>query len=290
MNDGARQHLIEGERAGLRYALGLPRQAPVNLAGGSLGQRAGSSLEFKDHRGYEPGDDLRHIDWNAYARTDQLTVKLFREEINPHVDILVDVSRSMALEDSQKARATLGLAAFFAAAARNAGYSHTAWGLGEEIRPVPNSGARPAAWDELDFAYPGSPAEGFTRSHPPWRPRGIRILLSDLLWVGDPLATLRHLAERAAVAVVVQVLAEADAEPPPAGNLRLVDSETGEIRELYVDASAVRRYQDALARHQENWSKACRQAGAVFSIVVAERLLRDWKLDELVAAEVLTVA
>jgi uncharacterized protein (DUF58 family) len=289
MNDAARRHLIEGERAGLRYALGLPRQAPVNLAGGSLGQRAGSSLEFKDHRAYEPGDDLRHIDWNAYARTDQLAVKLFREEVNPHVDILVDLSRSMALEDSRKAEATLGLAAFFAAAARNAGYSHTVWGLGEEIRSVPNSGASPAMWEPIDFAFRGSPAEGFSRSHPRWRPRGIRILLSDLLWVGDPLAVLRHIAEGAAVAVVAQVLAEADVEPPPAGNLRLVDSETGQIREIYVDASAVRRYQAALARHQENWHQACRQTCAVFSIVVAERLLRDWKLDELVAAEVLTV-
>ncbi len=289
MSDDARQHLIAGEQAGLRYALGLPRQAPVNLAGGTLGQRAGSSLEFKDYRGYEPGDDLRHIDWNAYARTDQLSVKLFREEVNPHVDILVDVSRSMALEDSRKAQATLGLAAFFASAARNAGYSHTAWRLGEEIRQVPNSGSLPAAWEPIDFAYTGSPAEGFTQSHPNWRPRGIRILLSDLLWVGDPLATLRHVAERAAVAVVVQILAETDVDPPPAGNLRLVDSETEQIRELYVDTSAVRRYKEALSRHQENWHQACRQAGAIFTTVVAERVLRDWKLDDLVATEVLTV-
>jgi uncharacterized protein (DUF58 family) len=289
MNDAVRQHLIAGERAGLRYALGLPRQAPVNLAGGSLGQRAGSSLEFKDHRGYEPGDDLRHIDWNAYARTDQLSVKLFREEVNPHVDILVDVSRSMALEDSRKAEATLGLAAFFAAAARNAGYSHTAWGLGEEIRQIPNSSSSPTLWEPLDFAYCGSLTEGFTRSLPRWRPRGIRILLSDLLWLGDPLTVLRPLAERAAVAVVAQVLAEADVDPPPAGNLRLVDSETGQIREIYVDVSAVRRYKNTLVRHQENWHQACRQSGAIFTDLVAERVLRDWKLDELVAAEVLTV-
>jgi uncharacterized protein (DUF58 family) len=289
MTDAARQHLIEGERAGLRYTLGLPRHAPVNRAGGTLANRAGSSLEFRDYREYEPGDDLRHIDWNAYARTDQLSVKLFREEVNPHVDILVDVSRSMALEDSRKARATLGLAAFFAAAAKNAGYSHTAWRLGEEIVPVPNSGDAPPMWEEIDFSFIGNSAEGFTRSHPAWRPRGIRILLSDLLWDGDPQTTLRHLAERAAVAVVVQVLAEADADPPPAGNLRLIDSETGQERELFVDASMVRQYKEALARHQENWHQACRQAGAIFTIVVAERLLRDWTLDELVAAELLEV-
>ena len=65
-----RAYLSEGEMAALRYALGVPRQAPVNQTGSTLGARAGSSLEFKDHRAYEPGDDLRHIDWSAYARTD----------------------------------------------------------------------------------------------------------------------------------------------------------------------------------------------------------------------------
>src|SRR5262249_59820670 len=85
MDDRLRQYLIEGERAGMRYALGLPRQAPVGMAGSALSQRSGSSLEFKDYRDYQPGDDLRHIDWNAFARSDQLSIKLFREEVHPHL-------------------------------------------------------------------------------------------------------------------------------------------------------------------------------------------------------------
>jgi hypothetical protein len=92
------------------------------------------------------------------------------------------------------------------------------------------------------------------------------------------------------VTVVVQVLAEADANPVPGGSLRLVDSETGQERELRVDAAAVRRYRAKLARHQEAWHAACRQAGAVFVTVVAEELVRGWRLDALVAAEVLRVA
>jgi hypothetical protein len=115
------------------------------------------------------------------------------------------------------------------------------------------------------------------------------VLLSDLFWLGEPLATLRPLAERAAVAVVVQVLAEADVNPPESGNLRLVDSETGETQDLRVDAAVVRRYREALARHQQNWHRACQQVGAVFTTTVAEVLLRDWKLDDLVKAEVLRV-
>jgi uncharacterized protein (DUF58 family) len=116
------------------------------------------------------------------------------------------------------------------------------------------------------------------------------VLLSDLLWVGDPLLILQHFADRAAAVVVVQVLAEADVNPPTQGNLRLVDSETEQVQEIFVDAAAVKRYQEALARHQQNWHRACRQVGALLTTVVAERVIRDWRLDELVAAEILKVA
>jgi uncharacterized protein (DUF58 family) len=283
-----REYLTEGHWAGLRYALGLPRQAQ-GAVGSTLSQRAGSSLEFKDYRDYQPGDDLRHIDWGAFARSDVLSVKLFREEVHPHLDVVLDASRSMDLEGTAKARASLALAAFFAAAASNAGYSHTAWLLSDEYRPVPNSQAPPPAWDGIELTHRAAPEDVPGTAPAAWRPRGLRILISDLLWLGEPLATLRPLAERAAVAVVVQVLAEADVNPPETGNLRLVDSETGQTRDLCVDAGVVRRYKEALARHQHHWHRACQQVGALFTTAVAETLLRDWKLDDLVKAEVLRV-
>src|SRR5438067_10290937 len=102
MSQTDRHFLAEGERAGQRYRLGLPPRAPAGGAGVALAQRAGSSLEFRDYRDYQPGDDLRHVDWGAYARSDQLSVKLYREEVTPHADIVVDGSRSMALEGSAK--------------------------------------------------------------------------------------------------------------------------------------------------------------------------------------------
>src|SRR5436309_8188356 len=142
----ARLSLEEGQRAGQRYAISLPRLTLLGQSGISVGQRAGSSLEFRDHRDYQPGDDLRHVDWNAYARSDQLTIKLFREEVTPHADVLIDTSLSMALSDSDKARAALALAAFFATAADNAGYTCHAWRLGVEIEPVENGAAPPALW------------------------------------------------------------------------------------------------------------------------------------------------
>jgi uncharacterized protein (DUF58 family) len=274
-SDEAREHLAEGERAGQR--------------GISVGHRAGSSLEFRDYRDYQPGDDLRHVDWNAYARSDSLTIKLFREEVTPHADVLLDVTRSMALQDCPKARATRALGAFFAAAARNAGYSASAWQIASEIEPVENGTASPTLWQGLNLDRRGNPFEAFARGGPRWSPHGLRFFVSDLLWDGDPLVVLRHLSEQSSATVVVQLLAEADDEPKLGGNLRLVDAETEQVRELFIDEAALRRYRDNLRRHQENWNRACKQTGAIFMVVVAERLLAEWRLDELVAAEVLAV-
>jgi uncharacterized protein (DUF58 family) len=289
MTDEVRQHLIDGERAGFRYAISLPRQTLLGQTGVSVGNRAGSSLEFRDYRDYQPGDDLRHVDWNAYARSDQLSIKLFREEVTPHADILIDTSRSMALEETAKARATLGLAGFFAAAAGNAGYTFQAWRLGGDLEPVINGTSAPGMWQQLALTHLGSPGEAFAQGGQRLRARGLRVLLSDLLWGGEPLNVLRHLADRASATVVVQVLAAVDDQPVLGGNVRLVDSETEQVREIHVDEKALRRYRDSLRRHQDNWHRACKQTGAVFTVVIAEKLLGDWRLDDLVAAEVLKV-
>ncbi|HZV05781.1 MAG TPA: DUF58 domain-containing protein [Gemmataceae bacterium] len=282
-----REYLSEGERAGQRYALGLPRQTPRGATGLALGQRAGSSLEFKDYRDYQVGDDLRHIDWNAFARSDQLSVKLYREEITPHLDLVLDVSRSMALESTAKERATVALAACLATAATNAGFGRAVWLMADDFRLLPNGDASPILWGDFELNHRGSPTAVLARGAPAWRPRGVRVLLSDLLWVGDPLLALRSFTEGAAAAVVIQLLADADVNPPEDGALRLIDAETEQLREIHVDAEIARRYREGLARHQQNWHQACRASGAIFTTVIAETLLRDWRLDELIAAEIL---
>jgi uncharacterized protein (DUF58 family) len=289
LSDLFRQHLRDGEQAGIRYALAPPRKVSLGAGGIHRGGRAGSSLEFKEHREYEPGDDLRHIDWSAYARSDQLAVKLFHEEINPYLDVVIDGSRSMALEDSAKARAAVGLAAFFATVAGNAAFGHLAWVVRESCQPVANGQGHPSGWGPIELDYGGSPAESLARQLPSWKPRGIRVLLSDLLWEGDPLPLLGLFAEKATAVVVVQILADADVNPPGPGNLRLLDVETGQIRDLWLDAPARAKYQQALAQHQQNWHLACRQVGAMLTTVVAEKIGQDWRLDDLVAAEVLKV-
>src|SRR6185295_11749770 len=79
------------------FRLTLPRMPLGGRVGERLGSGTGSSLEFQDYRSYAPGDDLRHVDWAAYARSELLAVRLYREEVAPRVDLVIDCSRSMAV-------------------------------------------------------------------------------------------------------------------------------------------------------------------------------------------------
>jgi uncharacterized protein (DUF58 family) len=290
MNEEQQRFLIAGEQAGSRFALAPPRRAPMGGGGLHLSNRAGSSLEFRDHREYQAGDDLRRIDWSAYGRTDKLIVKLYREEVSPHVDIVIDGSRSMALEGSSKLEATLGLAALFASAASNAGFSHCAWLASEVCLRIEGGTDRPSVWQPLRFEHTGNVEDSFANNKPAWRRQGMRVLISDLLWLGSPLQSLQGLSRDAAAVFVIQVLAGDDIAPRVRGNQRLVDSETGHARELFIDAAALARYKTALERHQQNWRTACRQVGGVMVSVVAEDIVRDWKVDDLVAADMLSVS
>jgi len=289
MDEKLRSWIRQGQEIGARYALAMPRRVPLGLAGAQVGQRAGSSLEFKDHREYQPGDDLRRIDWSAYARSDKLTIKLYREEVNPHLELLIDGSASMNVPGSVKAEAALALAAAMVSAADNSSYTHGAWLGGDGCHPIANGAASPLLWDGIEFTDTHPLDESVQKLPPAWRPHSIRVLISDLLWMADPTAVLQNMAQNAAVVVVLQVLGQGDADPPQRGNLRLVDSESGETQEVFVDATAQKRYRDALTRHQTNWNRAATQVGATMTTLVAEQLLEHWNLEDLIAAEVLRV-
>jgi len=262
MDSAFREHLQAGESLGLRYALALPQSALAGQTGTRIGRRAGSSIDFQDYREYQPGDDLRSIDWNVFARSDRLTIKLFREEVNPHLDLVLDGSRSMRLDGSQKSAALIRIAAALAMAAENAQCTHAAWLAGDGFHRIANDALRPTAWDGLAFESKRTMEEAFAIMPPRLRRLGIRVLVSDLLWPGSPMSVLRRLSDSAAEVFVIQLLARADIEPPEHGNIHLVDSETGEGLDLFVDAVTAGQYRDNLARHRQAWHDACRQCGA----------------------------
>jgi uncharacterized protein (DUF58 family) len=272
MRDDLRQALRDGEKLGARYALQIPQVAASGWTGSRTGRRAGSSIDFQDYREYQPGDDLRFIDWGIYARNDRLTIKLFREEVIPHLDLILDGSRSMDLENTGKADAVAKISALLAVSAANAQCSQSVWLGGEGFQRLANDSLVPSAWDRLEFTSPRTPEQSLEILPPKFRRLAVRVFISDLLWPADPLPVLRRLREGAAALFVIQLLAREDAAPPEHGNLRVVDSETGEETEIYIDSAIAKNYTDNLARLQQTWDDACRQTGAHMTTIIAEDL------------------
>jgi len=287
MHDDYRQYLQAGSARGAGYALALRHGKFDGGSGFRLGNRCGNSLEFMEHRDYMPGDDLRRLDWNVFARTERLTVKLYREEINPRLDLIIDGSASMALPGSAKAEAALGLAGLLSTAAANGGYVARSWLCREQVEPVVNGGGDAGRWENIDFTAAVSPAEAMDRFSGGFQHHGVRIVISDLLWEGMPAHFLGKAGSGAAGLIIIQVLAEADVNPVLSGNIRLTDAENGFSEELYIDATAIERYRTALARHQQNWTAACRERGTILVTVTAESLLRQWDMQPLLSREII---
>jgi hypothetical protein len=266
--------LEAGEMLGLNYRLQLPQSAATGSIGSLLGRRAGSSLDFQDFREYQPGDDLRRIDWNAYARSDKLTVKLYREEVTPHLDLILDVSSSMDLPDTPKAAGALRLCAALAAAAKNARCSHAVWTLGKGFQRLGNDSSRPPSWSGIEFGGARSFTEAFSLAPPRFRPMGIRILIRDLFWSdSEPEHALRRLSQGAAAVYVLHYLCEEDIRLPEPGNLRLEDHETGEAVDLFIDSAALKRYEESLQSLEREWMTAARRSGAYFGRIIADTLI-----------------
>ena len=290
MDESQRRSALEaGRRAGSAYVLNRPRQTPAGRLGEQLGGGVGNSLEFMDYREYAPGDDLRRIDWSAYARSDRLVVKLFREEVTPHLDLIVDVSGSMALAGSAKGRATLGLASALATAADNARVSRRVFAAGQSLRAIEIGHGGFEGWETLRFDDEASLGRALLDTAAPLRRRGVRILVSDLLCEDDPWPVIGRLAEGASAVWVLQLLGRQDVDPGWVGDMRLIDSESRRRRELRLNGQAVQRYRQQLDRLRDQWRGACRRSGVNLIELIAEDVVDRWDLETLVREGVLSL-
>ena len=263
--------------------LALPRALLRGRAGERLGSGTGSSLEFQDYRPYAPGDDLRHVDWAAYARSEVLAVRLYREEVAPRVDLVIDVSRSMAVT-SDKLKAHGELTALMATACA-ATAADTRVITMADVDPAPLG--RP---EDLERALACDAAvSALEAAHLPLRRRSLRIVVSDFLFPHDAEALVARLARDSASLAIVQLTLREEAEPSTTGGRRLIDVEDRGTLDLVLDAAAVRDYRARFSRLRLALSRASRRAGARFTHVVAGTPVRT-VARELAAAGVLDPA
>ena len=245
-----------GHRLGGRY--------PVN--------RRGSSIEFADYAPYYPGDDIRAIDWNLYARLDRLFVKTYKEEIELTVEVLVDATSSMGLPTPAKFERAKQLAVslgYIGLTERH--YVRLDWI--SEARIIPGSWLR----QRSDLARLVGLAEAARVNgrvgFPEWIQRAVfalsmrggqAILITDgMIRPAEFFRGLHLLMVRNLEVKVIQILTPEELHPSRLlrGGL-LVDVETGDTHQLAYSAAELAR---AVADHNELLARFCKRHGIPFA-------------------------
>ena len=247
--------------------------------------RRGQSVEFADYRNYASGDDLRQLDWNVYARLEKLFIKLFVEEEDVTVHVLVDASRSMDFGEPNK----LNFARRAAGALAYLGLAHldrvSVAFLGDGRATMLRALRGKARVFEV-FRFLAEPrSERLTRLAEAARDyagrlrgRGPLILISDLMDPGYSDA-LRDLAATRCQLSVLHVLAPEELDPDVPPDARLVDNETGQGVEVTGDADLTERYRARLTEWQAELAAFCSRRGGAYVSVPSDVELTDLLFD-----------
>ncbi|MDP1825412.1 MAG: DUF58 domain-containing protein [Archangium sp.] len=255
------------ERAAAGCSLRLPRGPHRGKLGEVRAASVGSSLELHDFRQYQPGDDLRQIDWNAVARTGELYLRVRQDEVSPRVEVLVDGSASMRISEEKAARAR-EVAAWVCALARRGGLDPVVIATGSTVRKAGGPAIR-AMLESLEFDG-REPFDVGLRRAPPLLPCGLRVVVSDFLFDSAPEPFSERLARGASGLALVQVLDPEDLDPSGGAGARLTDSESGEVLERILTPGVVDQYLARLAAHVSLWQGAARRVRASWSQASAE--------------------
>ena len=244
---------------------------------------------FSDHRPYSPGDDFRHVDWNAYAHQEEIVVKLGEVEQSVGVQVLLDVSRSMAYPASRggtdgppKLRAAQRLAAAlgYLALAHNDRLSLVPFGAA----PLPAFGpahGKGRMIDMLKFIeqlQPNQPTAlagallAYARSH---ERGGLLVICSDLLAPEGLEQALRALPPPRWQTLVLHLLDQRELRPDLSGSIELVDAETGQRLPLTLDAATLAAYRRNISTWQERLANTCARRGASYA-----QILTHWPLEQ----------
>lgn len=228
----------------------------------------GFSVEFAEHRAYQPGDDLRYMDWRMVARTDRYFVKQFEEDTNLRAFLLLDASASMSWSSEPDTIPTKlwyakQLAAALAFLLLRQGDAVGALAFDETVRDrVAARGGR-KHWLEIGRLLDRAHGRGVTgagtalrEAAQTLRRRGLVILLSDLLVdAAETRLALRYLRHRGHEVLVFHLLDPGERELPGVGDARFYDPETGD--ELPVTVADLRsEYRESVAGAIAEWRHA----------------------------------
>jgi len=227
-------------------------------------RKRGSGLEFADHRGYSAGDDFRHIDWKAFQRLGRLLLRLYEEDQDLPIYVLIDASKSMADGTPTK----LDYARQVAAALCFIGLSHldkvTLVSYSNRIESELHSqrGKRQVFklfrfLSEIQPAGETNAREAFRVFASQRHPRGVAVVISDFMDPAGFEAALNVLRFSQHDVFAVHVTRRTDASPDLKGDVRLVDAETGHGLDVAVTPQLLERYRAAYEAYCEEISRYC---------------------------------
>jgi len=269
-----------------RLTLRARRRFNTIQQGEKRSRRPGSGLEFAGHRGYVPGDDLRHLDWTLLGRLDRPFMKIFEQESALTVHLLVDASRSMAYGEPGKFLAASRLAAALAYIALGSldRVSVTVFdGRGMKVQgPGRGRGSLFRLLEFLAAQTPDGPGgvEEALRRHAAAAAAGLTFVFSDFLDPDLPRAVLPHRFRRHSLALV-QILAPEELDPTLDGDLKLIDAESGEELEVSVGPRERTAYRARIDAHREELRRFAARYGADWVSIASDCPLEDALWDHL---------
>jgi uncharacterized protein (DUF58 family) len=250
--------------------------------GGHRSRARAAGLEFADHRMYVPGDDIRHIDWKAFARHRQLLLKTFEEERDIYIYVLLDQSLSMTRGEPSKLDVGKSLAAAFAYLGMKqfdrVRLIPFASELGHEQAPARSKTGFP----QLEKALAGLEPGGVTRFADTTRAfaerhtrRGLVVVVSDLMEASDWGESFRTLARLGHELWVVRVTCDEDSRPDFRGELELRDVERDTTVRVRIGPGVLDAYAREVRAHVDRCAEACRKVGGRFVEAPVERPLEE---------------
>lgn len=231
-----------------RLALAVKRTRTGVVKGERKSKRKGASTDFADYRDYVQGDDLRHLDWNIYARLETLYLKLFQEYEDLTLFLLIDASQSMAYGSPNKISFAKRMAAALAYIALVGGDRVVIEAPGARLQRLEQLRGRHLAKrmfafvESIEAGGAGSLERACRDFSLRNRRNGIVVFFSDLFddtWED----AIRQLIASGSDVYIVQTLAPEEISPRLSGDLRLVDSESGVAVEVSMSPTLSKRYE-----------------------------------------------
>ena len=277
--------VIDGNFIAMLESRDLHINRPMDglLGGNRRSRNYGSSVEFADFREYVPGDDLRRIDWNLYARFEKLFLKLFVDERQLHHKIYIDASASMDWGEPNKAEIALKLAAAVGFLSVQAMDRVSFYAIHEKTcenlcQTVVGREAFYNAANKLnmvEFYGDGDIGAAFASMEDPGHGDGISVIISDFLTDSDWKSAVDRLLYHQREVYLIQVLSRDEITPGLSGKVFMLDAEADDEEDARnyrheVTRSAVKAYEEAFLYHQNELKQFCDARGVGFITICSD--------------------